>query len=318
MDDPKERPGRFAGEIAAVPYIVTIALIAKFTALFFLLFPELGALSYDILKRPAGTWARAPVMLVVTPFLTAAAGTIITRNLAYGPIPVLLTIGSAMAIVRLLRSPIAPAISAGLLPLTLGVTDWRYPPSILIGTGLLAGVAAIRSRMALAEPAPATEQTDDELEATPADYGWVPWFLGFLAAALALVSLTGWRFILFPPLVVIGFEMFAHADVCPWAKQPLRLPLACMLTACGGLLCLQAFGAGPLAAGLSVAIGIAVLRLLRLHVPPAIAVGLLPLVMTRPGIAFPLAVGIGTSLLVASFLLWRGWVMARARISGAS
>src|SRR5262249_5228588 len=50
--------------------------------------------------------------------------------------------------------------------------------------------------------------------------------------------------------------------------------------------------------------GIAVLRVLDLHVPPALAVALLPMVMDHPTYAYPFSVGIGT----LSMTLWfRGW-----------
>ena len=115
-----------------------MALIAASTGLTFVLFPELGALSHDILKRPRGTWARAPWMLVITPFFTGMVGTLITQHFAYGPASVLGITGAAFFIIWLLRSPIAPAISAGLLPLTLGEPSWWYPPSLLVGLVLLA------------------------------------------------------------------------------------------------------------------------------------------------------------------------------------
>ena len=101
----------------------------------------------------------------------------------------------------------------------------------------------------------------------------------FVAMAVLVVKLTGLRFVLFPPLVVIGFEMFGHTAVCPWAKRPMFLPAACFLTAAGGLLFWNLLGVGPVAAGCSIATGMAVLRLFDLHVPPALAVALLPFVM---------------------------------------
>lgn len=314
MDRTNNKLARLASEIAAAPYISGVALLAKTTGLALLLFPEMGALSYDILKRPYGTWARAPLMLALTPFLTAIVGTVLTRELAYGPVSVMLAIGSAMLIIRVLRSPIAPALAAGLLPLTLGETDWRYPLCVLASTGLLAAIAALRTRHLPPPHQPIThdDEIDDELEETPAHYGWAPWFLAFLGLTLVAAQLTGWRFVLFPPLVVMGFEMFAHAEVCPWAKQPLRLPVAAVLTACAGLLAVHWLGTGVLAAGLSVLAGITILDVMKLHVPPAIAVALLPLVIDNAGWELPVAVGLGTALLTSSFLLWQ-WLVRRSR-----
>jgi hypothetical protein len=297
----------WVAEPATAAYIGLIAVIAHVTGLFYILFPELGALSHDILKRPQGAWARAPLMLVATPALTAIAGTMITRHLPYGMPSALLSIGTSVLVIGVLRSPIAPAISAGLLPLTLGIKSWWYPPSLLIGTGLLAGIALVWSRIrSAAEPEGRDAALiDDIVEEAPSSYSWVPFFLAFLVPAIAVSSLPGWRFLLFPPLVVIGFEMFAHADVCPWARRPIALPVACGSSAAAGVLCIGLFGAGPIGAMASILAGVAILRALDLHVPPALAVALLPFVMPHPSYQFPLVVTLGTALQSASFLAWR-------------
>jgi hypothetical protein len=108
---------QFAGELIALVYIAMIAEIAHATGAFYVLFPELGALSHDVFTRPRGTWADAPVLLAITPVITGAIGIFFTRALPYGYLSVLLTVGGAVAVIFALKSPIAPAISAGLLPL---------------------------------------------------------------------------------------------------------------------------------------------------------------------------------------------------------
>jgi HPP family protein len=108
-------------------------------------------------------------------------------------------------------------------------------------------------------------------------------------------------------LLGIGFEVFGHTAICPWAKRPLFLPAACFLTASGGLLFWNLLGAGPAAAACSMACGIAVLRLFDLHVPPALAVALLPFVMDSPTIAYPFSVGIGTLLMTLWFLFYQSF-----------
>ncbi len=295
-------------EGAAASYLGGIAWLAQITAFPYFLFPELGALAHDILTRPRGTWARAPLLLIITPLLTAAVGTYVARHWAYGPVAVLLIVAVAVLVIRALHSPIAPAISAGLLPLALGEKSWWYPPAILLGTGLLATIAFVRLRWLSPVPTPesAANTLDDILERPPRDWSWVAFYLVFLTVGATVSELLDWHFLLYPPLVVIGFEMFAHTRVCPWADRPLTLPVACASTAAIGLTIVAHFGTGPLAAAAATLCGIGVLRLLKLHAPPAVAVGLLPFVIERPDFRFPIAVAAGTSLLVAAFLLWRG------------
>src|SRR5215467_8791822 len=80
---------RLAGELIALIYIATIAEIAYATGAFYILFPELGALSYDVFTRPRGTWASSPVLLAITPALTGTIGIVVTRAFPYGYLSVI-------------------------------------------------------------------------------------------------------------------------------------------------------------------------------------------------------------------------------------
>jgi hypothetical protein len=300
---------RLAAEAVTLAYIAIIAETAFVTGMFFVMFPELGALSHDVFTRPRGTWASAPVLLAITPVLTGIIGIFFTRILPYGYLSVLLTVGGAVAVMLALDSPVAPSISAGLLPLVLGIKSWWYPPGIMLGTVLLTFLSIawkkfIFPRVPLAVPS-REDVIDDVIELTPGGYYWLIALMLFVAVGVFFVNLTGLRFVLFPPLVVIGFEMFGHTAICPWAKRPLLLPVACFLTAAGGFLFWRLLGGGPLTAACAIAWGIVVLRSLDLHVPPALAVALLPLVIDSPTIAYPLSVGLGTLLITLWFLLYR-------------
>ena len=312
---------RFVGEVIALIYIGTIAAIAYATGAFYILFPELGALSHHVFTRPRGAWASAPMLLAITPVLTGAIGIVFTRELPYGYPSVLLTVAGAIAVIFILKSPIAPAISAGLLPLTLGVKSWWYPPGILLGSGLLAVMSVQWKRLSVpqneVESVRALVITNENVEHTDR-WGWLAALMTFVTLGVFCVELTGHpavqrmfgnsrelRFILFPPLVVIGFEMFGHSASCPWANKPLLLPITCFTAAAGGLLFWLLLGQGPVPAALSMAWGIGALRLFDLHVPPALAVALLPQVMASPTIAYPVSVGMGTLLLVMWFFLYR-------------
>ncbi|WP_260854646.1 HPP family protein [Paraburkholderia sp. BCC1884] len=273
-----------------------------------LLFPELAALSYDVFMRPRGTWARAPWMLAFSPAATAVLGVLVTRYLPYSAASVAICIMGAIVILKLMRSPIAPAISACVLALSLGEKSWLYPLAILLGTGALAVLSSAYRRFfdkgAHAAPSSA-DRVNDEIESLPGQFRWVPYYVAFLSAAYLLSMATGMRMVFFPPLVVIAFEMFAHADVCPWAQRPVLLPAVCTLAAAAGVAALTVFGPGVISTLLAMLFGVVMLRATRLYAIPALAIGLLPQVMTRADWHFPLAVAIGSTLLTASFLLFK-------------
>lgn len=292
----------------AVVFIAIIAAVANTTGAFYVLFPELGALSHDVFTRPRGAWASAPVLLALTPSLTGVIGILCARALPYGYASVIITVVGSIAVILALKSPIAPAISAGLLPLVLGIKSWWYPPGILLGTVALPLISVVWKRAMPDNEAyrpTAADLLDDAVELVPGGYWWLVALMGFVGIAIFFVKLTGLRFILFPPLVVIGFEMFGHTAVCPWARRPLWLPVACFFTALGGLLLRNWLGVEPATAALSMAWGIIILRGFDLHVPPALAVALLPLVMDSPTIAYPLSVGAGTLLMTLWFLAYQ-------------
>jgi hypothetical protein len=295
---------RIAAELISLVYIAIIAEIAIATGAIYVLFPELAALSHDIFTRPRGSWARAPFLLVITPVMTAVLGTLVTRHLEYGYLSVIVTVAGALAIVLGLDSPVAPAISAGLLPLTLGLKSWWYPPGIVFGTLLLAILSTIWKQIVLGTPGGAPPSADEDTEPEAESWWPIAALMLLVAIAVTIVKFTHLRFVLFPPLVVIGFEMFVHTRRCPWAGRIVSLPIVCVLTAAGGLLSRHYLGIGPGASLVAMAWGILMLRAFDLHVPPALAVALLPQVMDSPTILYPVAVGIGTSLMTGSFALY--------------
>lgn len=302
-------------EVLATLYMALITGIAVTTGPFFLLFPELGALSYEVLGRPHGRWSSAPQHLATSPALAGVIGIMVTRHLPYGPLSVLLTVTSILILISILRSPIGPAISAGVLPLALGITNWWYPPAILFGCSLLTVVLFGWKRIAFPHP-PEEPPTLVSSGAASAGAGEEPppsilWRAGptllFTLAIVMLMLVTGLRFLLYPPLVVITYEMFSHPQSCPWAQKPLRLPVACFFTSLMGFGFYCLWGVSVWTTLGSLASGMAALRLLALRVPPALAVGLLPLVIESPTIAYPFSVGIGTALLSGWFLAWQAW-----------
>lgn len=154
-----------------------IAWIAAATQVHYVLFPELGALAHDVIKRLHGTWAKTPGMLVLTPLLTGLVGAILVQSMGSGIVPILLAIAAAILIIRALQSPIASAISAGVLAISLNITSWHYPASLLIGLALLAAISLIWRRIVAPPPARTpVDVADDMTEEAPRSYSWFPFF----------------------------------------------------------------------------------------------------------------------------------------------
>lgn len=303
---------RLLMEALALSYVVVAALCHGWHYLFF---PGLAALSHDVLTRPWGKWASQPGRLVVTPALGAAIGTVVTRTFPFGVLSILLVVTLCLLVLAALRSNIAPAIAAGVLPLFLGIKSWLYPVSVTLSLVVLVLLLLPwqrQCRRAYPEPVPVVN-TDDVLETPPSGHAWVLPFFAFLTVTAMCATASGLRLILFPPLIVMAYEMFAHPTACPWAGKPLALPAACVLTSTAGWLAVSLFGCGGIAAGCAMAFGVLALRFLRLRMPPALALGLLPLVINSPSVKYPISVAIGAGALTLAFLLYQRWIAGHGR-----
>lgn len=242
--------------------------------------------------RPQGAWASSPGRLILTPSLAAAVGVVVERTLGFGFLAVLLCVVLTFLLILTLDSPVSPAISASLLPLLQGEGLWSYPTAVLLGTVVLAGLSWVMRRAGSSPPS--RPSGCGLLEAGnwwSRNALWALSLLGFLLIVVFLVRLTGWHFLLVPPLVVAGFEMLAFRAHCAWADRPKALVLVLTLTAGAGVLASDILGRVGWASVLTIAVGMAVLQLSRLHLPPALAVGLLPIVLGNYDWRYPIAVG---------------------------
>lgn len=309
-----------AMQITALLYVVAVAEAAHCSGWHYLLFPALAALSDDVLTRPWGRWANQPGRLVGTPTLGAITGALITRTWSYQVFSVLLVVVSCLLLIAALKSNITPAIAVGMLPLVLGIKSFMYPVSVMMGMVVLVMILVpCRRHFSAKYPEPCAADDDEGgSETTVAAKNWIlPLFL-FLAVMAWSASASGLRLILFPPLVVMAYEIFNRATSCPWALKPVTLPFACFFTAIAGCVAVKLFGSGSVAAGCSMAAGIMILHLLQIHMPPALAIGLLPVVINSSDFKYPASVCIGATALMLAFLLYRqftGQGRARSNIS---
>jgi hypothetical protein len=296
-------------ESLSVLFMALIVAAASGLGVLYILFPELGALSSDVLLRPHGKWAREPWKLVATPTITASIGILISDHLPFGVVAVLAAMGAGIAVLFLLKSAVAPAISAGVLPVVLRISSWHYPLCIL---GTLTALTAVLLIWRVTIPGKSlslNRDTDrkvvDVLESRPIGKWWLPSLVLFVTSMAVLAQVSGWRFVLFPPLIVMAFEMLGHPNTCPWAKQPYTFPLICIGAALAGVCAVNTMGGTPIAAALVLIVTFAMLRVFRLRMPPALAIGLIPFILPTHTIVYALSVAIGTVGLTGWFVLHR-------------
>jgi HPP family len=302
----KRQTTTLLAEVLVVSYMGIIAFAAHLTGIYLLLFPELAALSHDVMTRPRGKWASQPWLLILTPTLTAMLGLFITRHASYGAIVIAFIVLISLLIIKLLRSTISPAISAGVLPMVLNERNWMYPVTICVGlVGLVAALWLLRrygppidttSRSAVH-----TSQVIETFGTYPRNRFWVISLLAFVLVLGAAAQLTGLRFILFPPLIVMAYEILGHPEMPGWMERPVLFSLVCFLTASVGVLASHSFKLSFVGVMLTTLCSIAVLRAFKVHMPPALAVGLLPFVIPAPNFWYPISVGIGTVALTLCF-----------------
>lgn len=279
-------------------FLGLVSILAQVSGVALILFPELAALSYDVITRPQGRWAARPMQVILTPTLTAILGLFLTQHLRYGALSMFLVVGLSLVTIKVTKSTVAPAISAGLLPMVLGEERWLYPVAICLGTGMLVGALRLWQVLVVSnddqDPAAEHSAVVEALEAAPHARYWYIALMLFVLLLGAAAQISEMRFLLFPPLVVMAYELFGHPEVPGWMKRPAFFPLVCLITASIGLLAHRWIHPGYVAVVVTVLCSVLVLRAFTLHMPPALAVGLLPFVMTAPDYRFLISVLFGT------------------------
>ena len=295
----KKRAVRLVPDLVAVLYMGIVGFAAHASGVSLLLFPELAALSHDVLTRPRGKWASQPWQLILTPTVTAIFGIFITRHMPYSAVAIVVIVMLSLLSIKLLRSSIGPAISAGALPMVLGERSWIYPVAIFADLMSLVALLLLWQRFGPHRAEASKRDLEhsrivDALETPTPDRFWVLALIAFVLALGIAAQLTGLRFILFPPLVVMAYEIFGHAKVPGWMARPALFPVVCLLTATTGTLAVHEFKTTMVGVAVTTLVSIVVLRMFQVHMPPALAVGLLPFVMVAPNVWYPVSVALGT------------------------
>ena len=126
----------------------------------------------------------------------------------------------------------------------------------------------------------------------------------YLAGVYVLVGATHLRYLLYPSLAAIGYDLFIR-DPHSWATTSRNAVLGPVLGAAVGVAALAIVPAGPLQV-LAVALAaMVVLRLAKVVLAPALAVSLLTLLAGGESLAYLLSIAASAVAIAVIFRLWR-------------
>lgn len=298
---------RLPGYGAVLALILLMVLMAGWWGEREIIFPEILALAVGMWVADSPHWRVTPLTLCLAPTLAASFGVLLVR---YSQLPpaamILLAFVLTALLLETLRADLMPALSAGILPILIGTSSWNYPLAVALLCALVALGGIFRARRR------------DRAGELPWPEGPAPrQSLSFWGRLLAIITLPtvvgpniGLPFLIAPPLIVTLVEISL-----PQSALRQRLPEVFFLltgAAWGGMLA-QSMLVVRLGWPDWVTVALVVTALFALyewrdlHLPPAGAIALLPLLLTAEQLpAYPWQVMAGAAFfLLASIALFR-------------
>lgn len=221
----------------------------------------------------------------------------ILRTAGAGAWQTVLIVVLSLGVIGLLRSPILPALSAGVLPLVLHVSQWSYPLSLFASCCALGTFAWIRRSREGA--APETGDGKRPLPLERRDLLRVCLYLVFLTVIATLAQVTKRPLLLFPPLAVLSFDVLVRRQSWVAGYGSLRLILLFFFCGTSGVVAIHYLGDTSLAVAAAMTGALLAQVGLALYVPPAIAVSIVPFVTSAAGITYPSEAALSVAILVA-------------------
>jgi len=191
--------------IAPTFLVATMVIVSGATRHVDAIFPELGAISVGSWCLRLKAWRRHRWHLFWFPSAAAALGVSVVRWSGWPRAPeealvATLTVLALMA----MDSPAVPAVSAGLLPVVLGVSTWLYPLTVVASTALVAGIPVLVARAAARRHLAARRSTEESSEQHwPLQIS--VWFLVILWIELGVADASGVPLLALPPLFVAAY-----------------------------------------------------------------------------------------------------------------
>lgn len=306
---------------AAIILVVFMYGWAEWTNMKEIIFPEIAALTIGTWVFTKPDWNRSYFLLWFSPTI-AAIIVVGLQNLTSMNINLLILTSYFLTVTMLylLKSQVTPSIAAAILPILLRIDSWYYVISVCFFTGTIAIVKKLFERQQLETPAISENNYDFKNRSY-----WlrkneiIHWlFVGTVLCGVSLLATsTELLFITAPPLIVTLVE-FTKAN-SPLQKNPYRLVLIMFLSSVAGVIYMTFFhGIFHLqlwfVAIFSVVSIMILLEKLKLLVPPAAAISLLPTIIDIPNLwLYPIQIFIGTSLFLLVGSLYNKWSFAVAQ-----
>ena len=268
-----------------------------------IIFPEITAIAVGALMSPRMAWKTNRPRILILIMVCAILGVGIVLFVP-GPVWVRITLAYGAAEVIYLRSgtSFAPMISAAALPVLLGTESVVYPIAALALTVLILGChfllekAGVKERVSFV---PVRAERQDWADAAVR--------LGCVAAAAWAVLKLDCRFVIAPPLLV-AFTEFSKRDSGA-RRIPVKVVAAIALCGLAGAACRYVIHLSldlplTLAAVAAASFMILILTKLKVYVPPAGALCILPMLIPAERVlGYPVQILAGAALFMGLSLL---------------
>lgn len=271
-----------------------------------IIFPEITALTVGAIAAPKQSWRVSRVRMVLLIAICSVLGILIVR---LSPLPKAINLAGAYLLCQVLYmfsgTSFAPMISAAALPVLMGTETIIYPVSAVMMTILTVLVQYILERRGL------YEHEEFSPVPRPDSFGIISAAVRTVIAAVLAFPLIrfGLNFCIAPPLLVAFTEFSNPASGA--RKKPVKTVL--IITACalsGALfrwsLCVLLGLPMTLAAVMSAAAALTIMKLAGQYIPPAGALGILPMIIPQEALLiYPLEIFAGASVFMLTALCFR-------------
>ncbi len=268
-----------------------------------IIFPEITALTVGAIVAPKQTWQVSRVRMVLLIAVCSVLGILIVR---YSPLPKAANLIGAFLICQVLfllsRTSFAPMISAAALPVLMDTETIIYPISAVTMTLLTVTAQFLLEKYGRYEHEKFTPLP------TPDRFKWLSAMLRTATAAVLAVPVIhfGVNFCVAPPLLV-AFTEFSNPEGKARSKpvKTVFFITGCALSGAIFRLVLCELLPLPLtvAAILSVACALVIMRYAGQYIPPAGALAVLPMIIPAKALLiYPAEIFAGASLLMLAAL----------------